>query len=175
VAAEPATADAVEDALVDDPLLADDRITAVGLLFEASALVARELEHGLVDRAGLTSPWWEVLIRLGRTPGHRLRMSELAHAMASITPSGLTRLVDRMEEAGLVERQTCAEDRRGAFAALTPAGQAQLLAALPDHLADIDRVLVGVLSSRDLAALERCLRLVRDRLQAPVGEADAGH
>ena len=63
-----------------------------------------------------------MLIRLARTPGNRLRMSDLA-AQTSLTPSGLTRSVDRLEDTGLVARRVCPEDRRGSFAALTLNGE----------------------------------------------------
>ncbi len=146
-----------------DPRFADDRVTAMGMLVEAHAAVLRSTECSL-ERAGLSHQWFEVLLRLGRTPGHRLRMSDLAASMSSITPSGLTRLVDRMNDAGLVVRVQCEEDRRGAFAALTPAGEARLAEVWPQHLADIDRAYTSLLSERELEQVTRALRKVRDSL-----------
>ena len=67
-------------------------------------------------------------------------MSELA-AQTTLTPSGLTRSVDRLQEQGLVVRRVCPEDRRGAFAVLTPAGRELMDRAIPDHLAHIDELL----------------------------------
>lgn len=144
-----------------DPLLEDDRITAVGLLMEAQAAVESALARTL-DAHGLSPQVFEVLIRLGRTPGRRLRMSELAAVMTSITPSGLTRLIDRVEAAGFVERRSCEEDRRGAWAQLTPAGAAKLGEVVPDHLADIDRVYANLFSARELRAFTDQLRRLRD-------------
>ncbi len=143
--------------------LDDDRITAVGLLFEAQAAVAAALTPTL-EQAGLSPQRFEALIRLARTPGHRLRMAELARAMTSITPSGLTRLVDRLEVEGLVRREQCPEDRRGAFAVLTPQGLARVESVLPAHLADIDTVLSANLSAAELARLTASLRHLRDAL-----------
>ena len=144
-----------------DPRFDDDRITAVGMLIEANAAV-EAATSGTLERAGLAGPWFEVLLRLGRTPEHRLRMSDLARAMSSITPSGLTRLIDRMSDAGLVERVQCEEDRRGAFAVLTPAGEERLASVLPAHLEDLERVYTSVLSCAELTAVTDALRKVRD-------------
>ena len=65
--------------------------------------------------------WFEVLLRLARTPGGRLRMSDLA-AQTTLTASGLTRVVDRLEDAGLVKREACPTDRRSTYAVLTAEG-----------------------------------------------------
>ena len=115
-----------------EDLVDDDRITAVGLLAEANAALYRPLAAD-IEREGLPAPWYEVLVRLGRTPGGRLRMSELARAV-SLTTSGTTRLVDRIEAAGLIERQPCETDRRVAYAALTDAGREVLVRTTPTHV-----------------------------------------
>src|SRR5262245_8298895 len=72
----------------------------------------------------------EVLLRLARTPGGALRMTDLA-AQTQLTTSGITRVVDRLERGGLVERRACPTDRRGSFANVTAAGLERLDAALP--------------------------------------------
>ncbi len=104
--------------------LDDDRLTAVGLFFETAA----GLEHALgrhLDCYGLPRVWLEVLLRVARSPGGQLRMSDLA-AQVALSPSGLTRAVDKIEEAGLVARVSCPSDRRGAFVQLTEAGRERL-------------------------------------------------
>ena len=83
----------------------DERLTAAGLLFEAYAGLSAALERRLADECDLSIQWFEVLIRLARSPGHRLRMCELANQVA-LSPSGLTRAVDRLEVAQLVTRST---------------------------------------------------------------------
>jgi DNA-binding MarR family transcriptional regulator len=143
-----------------EELVDDDRITAIGLLAEASAALECHLSADLAAE-GLSGPWYEVLVRLGRTPGGRLRMSDLARAV-SLTTSGTTRLVDRIEAAGLIERQACATDRRVAYAALTDAGREVLARTTPVHLEGIQRHLVDVLEPDELAELERLLRKIRD-------------
>jgi DNA-binding MarR family transcriptional regulator len=144
-----------------DDLLDDPRITAVGLLVEAHAAVSSRAERLLHDRFDLPLPWFEVLLRLGRTPGHALRMSELA-AQVSFSASGLTRLVDRMSAAGLVRRDACAEDRRGALCVLTEEGEARLRAAVPAHLEVVASMVVDVMSAEELDALCGLLRRIRD-------------
>jgi DNA-binding MarR family transcriptional regulator len=143
--------------------LDDDRLTLVGLLFESAAGLRRGLGRRLEDDTGLSIQWFELLLRLGRSPGRQLRMSDLAD-QTSLTPSGLTRAIDRLVEAGLVERVACPEDRRGAFAALTPAGLDRIDAAVGFHLRHVDEVLLGVLSPQDQTTLETLLRKIRDHV-----------
>jgi DNA-binding MarR family transcriptional regulator len=137
----------------------DDRLTLVGLMGEAWAGMERLSTRRLEAELGLSVVWFEVLLRLVRTPGHRLRMTDLA-AQTTLTPSGLTRAIDRLVDAGLVERQHCTEDRRGAFAALTEAGRERIDAAIPTHLEHVEAMLAG-LSATDRRELERLLRVVR--------------
>ena len=147
--------------LVSVPGLTDHRITLAGLLFEAQATISRATTPTF-DRHGLSPQWFEALIRLARSEDYRLRMSDLAHSMTSITPSGLTRLVDRLESEGLVRRERCPSDRRGAFAVITPKGLERVEAVLPDHLADLQRCYVGLLDDTEMAAFEAALRTIRD-------------
>lgn len=77
-----------------------------------------------------------VLLPLLDAPDHRLRMNDLAER-SHLTPSGLTRRIDRLEADELVARQSCPGDRRGAFATLTPKGFAELALALPHHAATL--------------------------------------
>ena len=139
----------------------DERITAFGMLLEAHAAllgtVGRDLEAG----SDLPIPWFEVLIRLARTPGHRLRMTELA-AQAALSASNLTRVIDRMEDAGLIRRDACISDRRGAFAVITDTGIKTLEMALPVHLETLQRNVAGPLGSRRLATLTSMLEILRD-------------
>ena len=143
-----------------EDLVDDDRITVAGLLAEANAALNCHLERELADE-GLALTWYEVLVRLGRTPGGRLRMSDLANAV-SLTTSGTTRLVDRIEAAGLIERQACATDRRVAYAALTDKGREVLARTTPVHVDGIQRHLVDTLDAGEVRDLERLLRKVRD-------------
>lgn len=153
------------------PLSDDERITAFGMLLEAHAAVTGAVNRELESTAGMPITWFEVLLRLSRSPGRRLRMSELA-AQVGLSHSGLTRLVDRVIAAGLVGREACPEDRRGAFAVLTDEGADALDAALAGHLDSIDRHLAAPLGDDGLAALTDLLRTVRDATSA--GERPQG-
>ncbi len=143
----------------------DPRITAFGMLLEAHAALTTAVNRELEGSAGMPITWFEVLIRLSRSPDQRLRMSELA-GQVGLSHSGLTRLVDRVIDAGLVTRVACPEDRRGAFAALTDAGGAALESALEDHLASIERHLAAPLGPEGVVALTDLLRRVRDASSA---------
>ncbi|RCV53022.1 MarR family winged helix-turn-helix transcriptional regulator [Marinitenerispora sediminis] len=100
----------------------DELITAWGLFYEALNLTTPLLLEG-IDPSGkeLTGPWFEVLLRLQRSPGHRLPMSELARQV-SLSSGGFTKLADRLERRGYLARQSCPSDRRVTYAALTPEG-----------------------------------------------------
>jgi DNA-binding MarR family transcriptional regulator len=107
------------------------------LLASHAALVGR-LGEELQEEKGLPLPWYEVLLWLGQAPEGRMRMGELADSLL-LTPSGVTRLVDRMESEGLVQRQQCPSDRRGWNAVITPAGRTRLRAAAPVHLRGVEQ------------------------------------
>ena len=147
----------------------DPRITAIGLLLETvgglnARFAAQYAEHGLDPVE------FEVLVRLARSPGRALRMSDLA-AQTLLTSSGITRVVDRLEKDKLVERRACTTDRRGSFAAITRAGLARLDAVLPGHLELVERWFTGQLSDGQLDAFLDALRVVRDAVRP---EATAG-
>jgi DNA-binding MarR family transcriptional regulator len=146
-----------------ETVLHDERLALAGLFFEAHAGLARTLERGLETECGLSAQWFEVLLRLARAHEQRLRMQELV-AQVTLTPSGLTRVVDRLEEAGFVEREICASDRRGSFAVLTPKGRDCIDAAVPIHLDHLEETLIRVLSAQDRDALQVALEKVRDAL-----------
>lgn len=146
-------------AALGDTRFDDDRLTAMGLLLETHAGVTEAFEREL-ESLGVSGSAFEVMIRLARSDGHRLRMTELA-AQSTLTNSGLTRLVDRLEVAGLVGREPCETDRRGSFATLTVAGLEKVTGVLPAHLLTIDRVLTGVLDPDELQVFLGALRKVR--------------
>ena len=142
-----------------DRLLHDDRLTAMGLLVETNAGLIATFSAEL-EALGVPGSAFEVMIRLARSPGGRLRMAELA-GQSTLTSSGLTRLIDRLVRAGLVERQPCETDRRGSFAVLTEVGLAQVLAVLPAHLATVSRIYTDVLEPDELDAFLATLRKLR--------------
>ena len=104
----------------------------------ASLLLNDRLSRDLQEQHGLTIADYEILVHLSEAPDRRLRMSELAEAALS-SRSRLSHQIDRMARAGLVDRESCADDRRGAFAVLTQHGWDVLVAAAPDHVESVRR------------------------------------
>jgi MarR family 2-MHQ and catechol resistance regulon transcriptional repressor len=141
----------------------DPRITAVGLFTEAHSGLAAKFSAQYAEH-GLAPAEFEVLLRLSRSPGGALRMSDLA-AQTSLTTSGITRLVDRLERTGLLCRRACPSDRRGLLAELTPRGRTRIAAVLPGHVELIDQWFVGLLEPAELTALLAALRKVRDAVR----------
>jgi len=142
--------------LLEHPLL-----TTVGLLFEAHAGLATAAERRLEAETGLSVQWFEVLIRLARTPGQRLRMSDLA-AQTTLSASGLTRAVDRLQAAGLVDRQACPTDRRSTYAVLTGEGEARVMAAIPVHVDQLVEIFEAIFDEQELEVFTGLTRRLRD-------------
>ncbi|MGH9304266.1 MAG: MarR family winged helix-turn-helix transcriptional regulator, partial [Acidimicrobiales bacterium] len=140
-----------------------DPITLAGLVFETSAGLRRAVGPQLEQENQLPAQSFEVLIRLSRSPGARLRMSELA-SQTALTPSGLTRAIDRLVCAGLVRREACNEDRRGAFAALSSEGKARMEAAICRHRGELEKILTGLYGPGERAKLAELLERLRDRV-----------
>jgi DNA-binding MarR family transcriptional regulator len=150
----------------------DQRITAFGLFAEAyTGLVARF--SGQLSEHGLSLIEFEVLIRLARSPDHRLRMTELAGQVA-LTTSGITRVVDRLERDGLARRQACPSDRRGSWAVLTGAGLDRLATALPGHLALLERHFTSRFQTDELDLIVSRLRDIRDEVHPGARPLAAG-
>ena len=103
------------------------------------ARVTRALDAELVAAHGLPLSSYEVLLYLENAPDSRLRMAELADSVL-LSRSGLTRMVDRLEQGGLVRRETCSSDLRGFHAVLTDSGRAALLEARKTHLSGVRRL-----------------------------------
>ena len=139
---------------------AEDRlITTFGRLVEAQSSLGRQLGRELEQQCGLTHTEFEVMLRISRADGGRLSMSSLAQQVA-LTTGGITRLLDRMIEAGLVQRVPCPTDRRVAFAGLTASGQRLLSDAMRVHAANLRRVF-NTFSADDLSTLDELLDRLR--------------
>ena len=96
--------------------------------------------------------WFEVLLQLRREPEGRLRMTEVADAIVHST-GGTTRLIDRLEEARLVERQLCPSDRRAIHVAITAEGNRRLDEALGVHMDYLDEFMSQRLSCDERSQL----------------------
>lgn len=158
---------------MDHNVFDDPRITAIGLLFEAGAGLSARFAAQFEEH-GLSPVEFEVLMRLTRSPGHQLRMTDLA-AQTSLSTSGVTRVVDRMERDGLLRRRACPSDRRSSYAVVTAAGLARLDETLPGHLQIIEQWFTGQLDPAALDSLLDGLRRVRDAVHpgATAGSTDA--
>ena len=131
-------------------------VTAWHTFLQAHAWIIERLGAELQLERGLPLSWYDVLVQLQAAPGSRLRMTELAGAVL-LSKSGLTRLVDRMNAHGLVERCPDPGDRRGTFVQLTPAGLERLRAAAPVHLRGVQQHFGQQLSDVDARALAAAL------------------
>lgn len=147
------------------------RMEAWRLLLQTHATITDRLERELVEECGLPLSWYDVLVQLDAAPGRRLRMQQLVASLL-LSKSGISRLVDRMVDAGYIERQTCPTDRRGAFAVLAPAGRAALQRAAPVHMRGIAEHFARHLSDSEAAALRSALErlLVGVGSRQPCGE-----
>ncbi len=122
----------------------------------AHAAVVRELSSELVAAHGLTINDYEVLLRLSRANGNRMRRVDLAQEVL-LTPSGITRLLEGLEGAGYVERIACKDDLRVSYAQLTPAGRTKLRAAGKTHVAGIHRLFLDHFDDDERAAVGELL------------------
>lgn len=113
-----------------------DRISAWRGLITANALVLEKIERALAEAGMPPLGWYDVLLELSGASGGRLRMHELARAVV-LSRSGLTRLVDRLEKAGLLVREPDPADRRGSYAAITTEGKSMLRRMWPVYAAGI--------------------------------------
>ena len=121
-------------------------------LLRGHAAVTRELNAQLVADHGLTINDYEALLHLARAEERRMRRIDLAERLI-LTASGITRLLDGLEQAGYVDRDSCASDRRVTYAVLTDAGLAKLREASKSHVADIRSFFESRFSSDELDEL----------------------
>ena len=121
-------------------------------MLRVHAELTRALDAELTEAHGLPLSSYEVLLFLSDAPDGRMRMSELADSVL-LSRSGLTRLVDRLERAGLLERVQCNEDARGYFAQITPAGREAFAAARRTHLDGVRRLFLSRFSREELREL----------------------
>ena len=147
------------DAAVAFRKLTDDQLAAWSGFLMGHAQIVRALDAELEREHGLPLSSYDVLIQLSLVPDRRLRMFELADAIV-LSRSGLTRLVDRLERAGLVERERGEADPRQMYARLTDRGFEVLAEATPTHIAGIKERFLERLSdeqTKQLAAIWRAV------------------
>lgn len=124
-------------------------------LLRVHAALMKALDAELEEAHGLALSSYGVLAQLSEAPEARMRMRDLADSVL-LSRSGLSRLADRLEADGLIERASCPSDARGAFAVLTPAGRDRLRTARPTHLAGVRRRFLEHFGEHELAHLAAC-------------------
>jgi len=128
-----------------------------------STLLPAALNRQLQHDCGLTLPEYEVLVQLSEAPQRQLRPFQICEAL-NWEQSRLSHQLTRMERRGLVARQECAADGRGAFVALTPAGAEAIGVAAPQHVATVRRLVFDRLSGSQRAAFEQACATIIDAL-----------
>ncbi len=137
-------------------------------LLRAHAALFKALDAELEEAHGISLSSYEVLLRLEDAEDHKMRMCDLASSVL-LSRSGLTRLADRLEREGLIERVSCDCDARGAFAMLTDSGRQILAAARPTHLQAIRRRYLSHFDEQELAELGCYWRRLLDEPTALAG------
>jgi DNA-binding MarR family transcriptional regulator len=137
----------------------DVRLDAWRMLLTAHAATIATLSAEMEEAHGIPLGWYEVLLYLHDAPQRRLRMHELADSLL-LSRSAATRFVDRMQEAGLVERDTDPSDRRGTLVAMTRDGRRVFSKAAPTHLAGIRRHFTDHLDTDEAEVIAGAMRKV---------------
>ncbi|MDP9494315.1 MAG: MarR family transcriptional regulator [Actinomycetota bacterium] len=140
--------------------LTADALDAWRSMLFASSHVVQALGTDMEEQHGLPITWFDVLGRLRQAPEGRLRMHEMEE-QSVFTRSGITRLADRIENAGLIERVRSSSDRRGVYLRITDAGIEKLDEVWPDHQQSIWRHFARHLDASDLKALQRAAQKLR--------------
>jgi DNA-binding MarR family transcriptional regulator len=145
----------------------DNRLRAWSHLLGGHGLALKAIEARLKEAGQPPFGWYDVLLELDRAGG-RLRIGELAERVI-VEPYTMTRLLDRLEDAGLLRREKAPGDRRGAYAVLTAEGEAARRRMWPHYQRAILELFGAALSERDAEDLVRIFKKVIERLRA--GEA----
>jgi DNA-binding MarR family transcriptional regulator len=151
--------------------LDDNEMAAWHALVTSSTGLMATLDNELRAAHGLTLGDYEVLVRLSDAPAGYLRMTDLA-AQLHLSPSGITRRIDGLVKAGLVERQQCPTDRRGSNAVLTKLGIKTLEECAPTHVAGVRGHFIDRLTEDQLRDLTDALTSIHIDPDASAGGCD---
>jgi DNA-binding MarR family transcriptional regulator len=152
--------------------VAGERLTPLELgawrgMLRVHAELVRRLDAELQARHGISLTAYEVLMLLADAPRGRMRVSALS-ASTLLSVSGVSRMIDRLAREGLVVKEACEEDGRGAEVALTNMGRGRVRAARASHLADVRACFLSHLSDEELAALAEVWERVTPQAAGPV-------
>jgi len=153
------------------PWLSEPEMQCWRALISVTTGVLGALDSELQAEHGLSLGEYEVLVHLSEEPEHSLRMTDLAGRL-HLSPSGITRRIDGLERAGLVERRQCPSDRRGSNAVLTDEGMRRLAAAAPTHVRGVRAHFIDQLSPTEIANLAAALSTIEVDREAAAGGCD---
>jgi len=141
------------------PPTASPGLHAWALFLATHATLIEKIEAALAAAELPPLAWYDVLWELEKAQDGKLRMSDLAHAIV-LSRSNLTRLIDRLEDAKLTARERCADDRRGAFAVLLPAGREMRRRMWPVYRREIEALFASHLAPKEAEAMSAMLTKV---------------
>lgn len=136
----------------------------------AHSAVMELFERELQAECGMSVGWYDVLVRVYLSPGHAIRMGDLADQVLT-SRSWLTRRVDQLVAAGLVERCSAHGDRRGVQARLTREGRRAFIRLERSHAASIDRHFASLLTDDEAAVITGAMKRIDDDARAALGLA----
>lgn len=152
----------------------DPRAHAWAVLLTAHARLIERIEADLAAAGLPPLGWYDVLWALESADGRQLRMHELAEHVV-LSRSNLTRLADRLQDAGLIERVAAAEDRRGAYCVITTSGRALRKRMWPVYQAAVERHFGAHVSDKEAGQLGEILaRVARAVRETPRAGAESG-
>jgi DNA-binding MarR family transcriptional regulator len=134
----------------------NNKLAAWPTFLKAHSNIIKALEREMEEDQHLPLNWFDVLAWLSHAPDGRLRMQVLADSIY-LSNSGLTRLLDRMAAAGLVERQTCPDDRRGWYAVITTQGRRAFESAFPRHTQAVEKYFLNCFTEDEAEVLQSLL------------------
>ena len=131
-------------------------------VLNSHASVVADAEAALAAAELPPLAWYDVLWAIRRAPARRMRMSELA-ASLTVSRGGLTKIADRLENAGLIRREPAADDGRGLYAVLTADGNTMLRRMWPVYSRALRKTFVSTVTSEEAAVIAEALGRVTDR------------
>jgi DNA-binding MarR family transcriptional regulator len=150
--------------MTDSPWLSDDQQAVWRSWLALTARLPAAL-HRQLDESGLSLPDFDVLVQLSETPGGRLRVNDLARAL-TWERSRASHHLTRMQKRGLVTREECADDGRGAFIVLTQVGRTAIEGAAPAHARTVKELVFDEVTAEELEAVGRFVGKVLNHLEA---------
>ncbi len=134
------------------PRVREPHLSAWKAVLNAHASVVARVEEALAEADLPPLTWYDVLWAVRRAPGRRVRMAELADSL-TLSRGGLTKLADRLEDAGLLRREPAEDDGRGFYAVLTEGGEEMLRRMWPVYARVLRETFVGAITADEAAVI----------------------